>query len=505
MSYLKKIVRNTGSNILFKMLTMLLGFVSLPLIIHNVGIEEYGLLALSRSILGYFVIFNIGFPTGVTKYIAQYLSVNDQDNVNRAINASIVFYMLIAFVILFGVMIFLYFDGVSAFNITPENYDTAYRMILYAGIWGTIAWPLNNILEGIFAGYQEFPKLNYGTSSGIIFSYVVTIILAYYGQHIIVIQLGQFAADAVRWVIQYYLLRKFVNGYKFSLGVKTYKMFRRIMSFSTLIFIQKLFTNLAQRSDNVLIGIFLPVSYITIYTVVLKGYHVIRTLMTMANTALAPLVSELDSKKETRILNEIVFRGSRYVNLILGIIVVTAFFMLPSFINLYVGEDFIPYAVHAQVMALTLFLSHTRLLLVPYSIGVGKIRVFTWITVVTNLAQFLTSLLLIYLIGFEGIIISYIVRGLVRSILEYIYLFPALEISPLNYLKNVDLVSEVPIIIFGLVFFFAASFLDSLSQWWSFFLSAGVVSLILCAFTLMFLVKKEELTSLYSKIRMKAG
>jgi len=495
-----KLFKNTVSNVGFKIITMGLGFISLPIVIANVGVEEYGLLTLSNTIIGYFFLFNMGFPTGVTKYIAEYQAQGKTEEVNDVINSSILFYIIIGFTVMILVTGFVYFGGVSVFNITEKNRDTAETMLYLAAVWSFFSWPLNNLLEGIFKGYQEFPKFNISNASGVLLSYVITITLALFEQHIIVIQLGQFSAALLRWSIQFYLLKNITEGYKINFSQKVLKKFKTIFSFSSQILLQKIFDLVTNRSHNIIIGVFLSVEMVTAFVVVRKTYIIIQNISSMTYSALMPFVSDMKARNEDVYLKKLFFKGSQLNNIVISILIVTLFLITPAFLNLYLGDQFNQYATISQIYLLSLFLTHTRAFLGPYAIGIGQVKILTRISVFNSTLQLISSILLVNIIGFDGIIYSFFIKGAGSVILGYKYLMPSIDISGFEYFKKVFLKAEFPIIVVGAFLYLGHEYFYSVESWTVLLLIASSIGVLLLVFSIIFLLDKNDKKFISSKI-----
>jgi O-antigen/teichoic acid export membrane protein len=69
----KTIARNTALNIVGQVVPLVVGFVTTPYVIHRLGPDRYGLLALVWIVVGYFALFDLGIGPATTKFVAELL------------------------------------------------------------------------------------------------------------------------------------------------------------------------------------------------------------------------------------------------------------------------------------------------------------------------------------------------------------------------------------------------------------------------------------------------
>ncbi|MEM3136826.1 MAG: flippase [Candidatus Nitrosotenuis sp.] len=76
----KAIFRNSLLNFSGQLIPLLIGLVSIPIIIQNLGIDRFGLLAISWIVLNYFVTFDLGMGRAVVKYISGLVGTDEIKN-----------------------------------------------------------------------------------------------------------------------------------------------------------------------------------------------------------------------------------------------------------------------------------------------------------------------------------------------------------------------------------------------------------------------------------------
>jgi O-antigen/teichoic acid export membrane protein len=85
----RKLISNTFYNILGKGFPLLAGLISIPILIHGLGVERYGILTLTLVVIGYFGIFDLGIGRATTKFVAEYLILNQLEELRSLVWTSL--------------------------------------------------------------------------------------------------------------------------------------------------------------------------------------------------------------------------------------------------------------------------------------------------------------------------------------------------------------------------------------------------------------------------------
>ncbi len=75
------LARNTVWNLLGTLLPMAVAVVSIPPLVHALGLDRFGLLSLAWIVIGYFSLFDVGIGRALTKLVAEKLGANEEHSV----------------------------------------------------------------------------------------------------------------------------------------------------------------------------------------------------------------------------------------------------------------------------------------------------------------------------------------------------------------------------------------------------------------------------------------
>ncbi|MEQ1948715.1 MAG: oligosaccharide flippase family protein [Bryobacteraceae bacterium] len=133
-------------------------FVINPLVVRGLGIEAYGVWALVFSLLDYLNIADLGIRSATVKYVAHYSTLNDQDQLYKTLNASLLYFLSIAAILASVIFLFARIS-VAFFHIPPVLTEDYVLLLRLTGI--TIAFQLLfNVPKAALEGIQEFPAIS---------------------------------------------------------------------------------------------------------------------------------------------------------------------------------------------------------------------------------------------------------------------------------------------------------------------------------------------------------
>ena len=89
----RKVVRNTLFNYLAIICVTLIRFVAMPILIHGLGRDRYGIYATVMSVVGYVGLLDLGIGISLTKFVAEYYATRDFRRLNEMLSTSLLLYI----------------------------------------------------------------------------------------------------------------------------------------------------------------------------------------------------------------------------------------------------------------------------------------------------------------------------------------------------------------------------------------------------------------------------
>ena len=95
----RSVLSNAGWNAFGTLFSIVIAFLLAPLLIHRLGVDQWGLLLLVWSVAGVLGLANFGLGEATLRYVAHYHADRDLSGVNRVLGATLTFYVLVCVLI----------------------------------------------------------------------------------------------------------------------------------------------------------------------------------------------------------------------------------------------------------------------------------------------------------------------------------------------------------------------------------------------------------------------
>ena len=410
-------VTNTLSTVVFRLVSMAIGFVVIPVFVANLGAEIYGIWVLSGILMGYIGLFKFGVGGGVVKYIAEYYTKHDNESIRKVIDSSVLLFVLLSFVIF--IVIFIGAELlVNIFKISPENIPLAVILLKIAAVFTLFYWPLS-VFDNVLRGIVQFIPLNIITGIETVVKSVSVLILAILDVDVIIIFIVFNSVSLVSWMI------KFVFA-KFKLPMITlvpwtanWASIKEIFSFSFFVFIQEIISLIATKSHHIIIGIYLPIVYLTTYTVITKLYYMVHQVTGMFLSVIWPTIFSANTINDRKLIESVIIKGSHYITFIVLPITATCIVIVEPFLEMWMGTEYSSYAYLCQLLLMVWIIGPAGGIFGNVAIGLGRIKALNVWGIAGVTLNILFSILAIQHVGFPGVILSAVSVSLLTLPLKY--------------------------------------------------------------------------------------
>ncbi len=376
------------------------------------GKTLYGLFILSTSLATSLTFLDFGAGKSMIKYTAEYMVDKDknkfQSSLNTAISinlVSLIFVSIICMIIVANVS--------SFFKIEASNVENARTLFLIA-ILSTLFTFLDFIPSNILQGAGIFHERNMYQTIIIIFNIALIFWVIYSKPSIVLFGWANVFLYGLNYFIDFFLVR--VKGILKGISLKIIinkKLFKQSsFSYTKDIFLLALVGFFSTQADKFIIGSVISVSAVTIYTVITRPFFLLKSLSANVYSVLQPQIIRIKSTNGDL---------SRFIIRISVIIFGTYLFVLAGFI--VTGKEF--FEVWLKTSEYNEYFSWAVLAVFNWSLtgffGIiyrtmfvtGDTRKILGIDSYAALLNGVLSVVLTYLLGFQGVIIGTTVQMLI--------------------------------------------------------------------------------------------
>ncbi len=396
-----KVLRNTAWNYIGLLFNIAVRLAVLPYVVHSLGNDAFGIYSIVAVVIGYASLLEFGIGTSLSKFVAELGARKEFDRLNTMISTAIVMYLVLGAT---GCAVLILLTGTfvhTVFNIPVDLVEAAKIVFIISSCAFTVSFVIGifgNIIHGL-QRHDIFNKILIFMSALRNIGGVVVLWLGYGLVEFVAYQaLSGVAGISVMVFFSKRLLPQVsIIPRQFDWGAV-----RTITNFSFAVFINQISAKFMGTLDKVIVGIFLPISQVTIYSIGVTVVLLLWRIPAMVTSALTPASSELDALDRSEAIQTLVRRGMKYTSVLGAAIFLVSGVLAEPLIRIWMGEG---YEQSARVLQILLVGFSMLVVIAPNSqvmVGIGR----PYINTIYALAQIALNLtlgpLLVWKYGIYG-------------------------------------------------------------------------------------------------------
>lgn len=441
---IRLVVKNSVSNIMVPVFKICITFIMAPLIIKALGNYDYGIWEIVFSIVGYMGILDVGLGPAITRYVARYNAMQNQNELRKIYSTSLLFLGSI------GGLLFLSFAAWAAIapGILAETGSAHTRYAIFLLIIGIQVFFTftGSVFESFHEGFQQYNIRNNITIVNSIIGSAILYILLQKGHGLLALALVNAIGFSSRYLIYGIILSlpRF-GGFRFRKKDLSWNSLRELFSFGLQSLIQAIALRISTATDSLVIGSFLGPVAVTFFIIPVNLINQIRTFVWALTRAFMPLFSDLDAKGETEKTAQILMVASRYVlGVVLPTIGIVCFLGLP-FISIWIGPE---YADKGRWVLYIFVAAYLLNWINPFSnrllTGMGRQGILARISIASAAVNLTLSLFLVQYLGKEGVALGTLIPAVIFEPIILYYTCKHIGKDTLFYVREVILPLLIP-------------------------------------------------------------
>lgn len=314
----RRVVLTTFTSVLAKCAAMLSLLVSVPLTIHYLGAERYGIWMTISSIVAMLSSADLGIGYGLMNMVAESFGKDDQEASARYVSSGFFALLGVAITILIGaVLVYPHIEWQKWFNVTsPMAVREAGPTLLVLVACVAVNIPLN-VTQRVQLGFQEGYIANLWNILGQLIGLAGVLVCVYARVGLPWLVFAVAGAPAIAALLNtcytFLLQRQWLRP---RVSMVTAENTKRLLGLGILFFLYQMTQVVGFQSDNVVIAHILGAGSVPVYAVTSRMFSVVFLLMSFVIAPLWPAYGEALARGDIAWLRRTLFRSIALVLLI---------------------------------------------------------------------------------------------------------------------------------------------------------------------------------------------
>ena len=412
----RQLLRNAASNYGRMAISMVIALLMTPLVLHKLGVEGYGLWALSLTIAGYFSLTDLGVTSAAIRYISHYRALQDWEGLNRTIGATLIFYIGMSVVSL-AIGVAVAFLAPHLFHVSPANALVLRLLVFNIGLGAALGFFTVLPVQCVIAA-QRLDALNLWQLGVQLLTTALTLAGLWVGFGVLFLSVLQLLSMVFNGLIGYVLSRRYLPQAHFrprwdkSQG-------KMLVSFASLAALISIAGRVIYYTDTLVIATFLSVAAVAAYAIALKFVEMMRGLVGAGMGALGTFVSEQNALDNKTALAQMWSEGTKWSLVIT--LPATAFLALlgPEVITAWVGPAYAYAGLVMAWLAIGQVFDQAQSSAFQVLMNTGRHKILGLLMLAEGVCNLTLSIWLIHVYGILGVAIGTALPLIVRCVFFY--------------------------------------------------------------------------------------
>lgn len=433
----ERIISNTLAAYGAKLISGAVGFLMVPYLLRSLGESSYGLMGVCWSILGFMLLIEMGIRPAVSRQFTNALFRGDVERSNEVASSSLVFYGVIASVIVVALAV-LGDRFLGTMNVAPELRGEGRTALVLVGISSAMTLLGVPFMSALFSqlrhDIEQYTAIGRGLANAALIVAVFELsrprLASWAAVETLgaVVVLGISVWQAYRLCPSLRIAPRYVSRRGFG-DVATFGTYTTLIAAAAWINMQ---------SGSLVISRFLGTAAVAHFSPALGVMTTITPLQTAFLAPLRSFLTKAHATGDSGVIQRVLIRSTRYSLLATGAITVLVAVLAFRFVPAWLGEGFEDTSRVLVLCSLAWLFQAASGASYGIYVGTGRLRLLTIVNVVISLISLALG---VYLVGWTtsgvvGIAWGMFAGQLVRSICFFFYSAHICEVSRVQYLRE---------------------------------------------------------------------
>jgi O-antigen/teichoic acid export membrane protein len=355
-----KFIVNAAASYLRMLVSIAAVAVLTPYMIAKIGRDDFGLWSLVISALGFLSLIDLGFGTGVVKYVAECRASGNVERRNRILSTLSAVYLAIVLISGVGIVVLsIFFNGIFAIPAAQGQKAKALLWIL-AVRFVLLALPLGLFRNALY-GEQKVYLINLIQMVATIVYSVGSWVALFRGFGVVALAWVNLGAMVLEYSGYVWFAYSSMHGLRISRKLLDTGLLRQVASFSSAQFLINIAALILLRTDPIVVKAFLPLSAVAVYAVALKVAETAYLLTKQFTNLLGPLATELKENAEETKIRFVFVNCTKFAMAPTVMLTVAMYVLGRETLGFWAGQDFAAGGVVLMVLMTSMTFSVAEL------------------------------------------------------------------------------------------------------------------------------------------------
>ena len=418
----------------------------LPLLIDRIGAAPAGLFIFATTLTGYFTAVAYGLGTSVTKYVAEHRATGDAQQLGSVLRASLALLSGLGCIICVVIIIFALFGGDALFGGGAVQ-DEVVPTLLVAAATALFYWP-SRIGPAALQGLERYDLCALVEMASSVLALALIYIVSL-GTHSVPVLTALFGAALVLEGVGAGALAWPQLGLRRGVGRWRGAHMRPAFGFGTGLFLIGLSDTFVYESDRIVVAAFVGAAAIVVYEVALRPQTAVRLISGLIGGVLVSTSSRLQAEGRIGRLRDLALVGSLYAVVLTVPVAVLIMLLARPIVDAWIGHGYGRYAPYVRIFVSYWLVSACTGVLLAVIMGIGRIRIFVWLTAIGGVTILILSIWLTTALGTVGVIWGTVIPSWLGAPIWMHYALRHLGISKTRFLREVLAPGYLPIAVWA--------------------------------------------------------
>jgi O-antigen/teichoic acid export membrane protein len=406
----QRIFQAAISSVAVRVISLCINIFLTPFLVRVLGDTQYGLFVLIGSFATQGALLDFGISPAVVKHVAETHATGEYQRGRHIIATAFLLYCVLGLVVLLVSAVLAPFFP-NLFNIPPAFRAVTIIGFLLMGLNLAISIPMM-LPEAILLGSHRYVQFQTLMLFAALLAAAGTVSVLLAGGGIIALFAVGVFTSIVPQVVGVLLARRLEPELKLGWRGSRRDLIRPLLSHSVLNFIIQIAYNVQTQIDEIVIGVFLPISSVGAYYVARRVSAVPQMISQPILAAFLPLASQFNAQNDEAGLRQLYLIGTRAILAVCIPLLILVVILAGPLLELWVGAKF---AASAPVVVILAVASVLEVGYWPGRIilqGIGQQQDLAKASVCVAIANFVLSIILVRYYGVAGVALGTLIPAI---------------------------------------------------------------------------------------------